>query len=75
MGLRLGQLARGWALVAKVWDWPAETAVGLAYSLCRVCLRSETRTVSLGERVTSFDFVCLPVLAVLDALSQRGSLV
>lgn len=29
---------------------------------------------AFSERVTSSHFVCLPVLAVLDALSQRGSL-
>lgn len=50
LGLCLSQLARRWALVAKLWDWAAETAVGLTYSLLRVCLRSETRAVSSRRR-------------------------
>lgn len=38
-----------------------------------LCLPEDYGT--LSERVTSFHWVCLPVLAVLDALSQGGSLV
>lgn len=51
LGLRPGQLARLRAPVAKAWDWDwaAQAAVGLTYSLCRVRLSSEKHGLCLPE--------------------------
>lgn len=72
-----GQLAR--PPVASVWDWAAEAAVGLIYSPRRVCLCSKTGPrlpKAAGDAcVAPLGVVGVPVFAVLDALTQRSSLV